>query len=61
MEQEFTFGTFRLEKQDYSSCQMFRCSRRKFSLERPKKSPIPFTLQPDFPEIFLLKKTEITD
>ena len=30
-----------------------------FSLERPKKSRIPFTLQPDFPEIFVQKNRRV--
>ena len=58
MEREFPFGTFLLEKQDY----LFRCSVApggNFSLERPKKSRIPFTLQPDFPEIFVQKNRRV--
>ena len=57
-EQEFPFRTFLLEKQDH----LFRCSVApggNFSLERPKKSPILFTLQPDFPEIFVQKNRRV--
>ena len=49
IEQEFPFGTFRPEKQEY----LFRCSAppAKFPLKRPK-SRLPFTFQPYFSEPF---------